>query len=481
MPGLKPIRALIAVSDASARRTLTSYFRARGDEPEVTRAAGAMEALAALCGRREPGVECPSLLVVEIRGSEKELTEIRREFPGMPLIAVAPASADLAFRLAKIGAVEMLGLPLNEADVRNRLDDALSAIAATAASEQGYLPEGGDPELPELPRLFSSSPRMAEIRETIDKVATTSATVLIRGESGVGKDIVARAIFARSERNLKPFVKVNCAAIPNELLESELFGFEAGAFTGAQRAKPGKFELANHGTLFLDEIAEMHPGLQAKLLHVLQDGEFARLGAKRDTAVDVRVLCATNKILEQRVAEGLFREDLFYRVNVVTVHIPPLRERRDEIPVLLRFFIEKYSGVYRRAVKPFSEETMQLLLAYSWPGNIRELENLCKRYVIVGNSTQIVREIASRTPVPVEREMAAGRGDGKGATMLPELSLLEIGRRAAWAAEREAIRSALEATRWNRKEAAKRLHVSYKALLNKLHTMETEDGPQSGT
>jgi transcriptional regulator with PAS, ATPase and Fis domain len=284
-----------------------------------------------------------------------------------------------------------------------------------------------------------------------------------------------------SHRRDKPFVKVNCAAIPNDLLESELFGYEAGAFTGAQRSKPGKFELANGGTLFLDEIGEMHPALQAKLLHVLQDGEFARLGAKRDTAVDVRVLCATNKLLEQRVTEGLFREDLFYRINVVTVHIPPLRERRNEISMFIHHFIEKYSGVYERGVAPFDKETMQALIHYPWPGNIRELENLCKRYVIVGDCTQIVRELSLHAV-----EYSSPANETKGSTsptiefpLSREPSLLEIGRQAAWQAERQAIREMLIETRWNRREAARRLRVSYKALLNKIKLIEDEDSGQN--
>ena len=324
-----------------------------------------------------------------------------------------------------------------------------------------------------FPAMFGTHPRMAEIRDTIAKVATTSATVLIRGESGVGKELVARMIYTSSPRATKPFVKVNCAAIPHDLLESELFGYEPGAFTGAIRSKPGKFELADTGTLFLDEIAEMHPALQAKLLQVLQDGEFSRLGAKRDVAVDVRVLCATNKLLEQRVAEGLFREDLFYRINVVTVHIPPLRERRDEIPVLTEFFLQKYALLYGRELVPFSAAVQEEMQQYAWPGNIRELENLCKRYVIVGGETQILREFSSRAGKAVGGGGAAVKAPLRDGTGRP--SLLEIGRQAAWQAEREAIQQMLLLTRWNRREAARRLQVSYKALLNKIKLMEAED------
>jgi transcriptional regulator with GAF, ATPase, and Fis domain len=311
--------------------------------------------------------------------------------------------------------------------------------------------------------------------------------VVIRGESGVGKEIAARMIFQRSERRDRPFVKVNCAAIPHELLESELFGYEAGAFTGAYRAKPGKFEQADGGTLFLDEIAEMHPALQAKLLHVLQDGEFARLGSKKNTSVDVRILCATNRQLERQVAEGLFREDLMYRINVVTVDIPPLRERREEIPALIRYFLQKYSVVYQRQAAPFDGWALEAIANHHWPGNIRELENFCKRYVIVGDAASLVRALQPRRTAQgsAEAEENGQLGDPTPVVKFPRPapagpSLLEIGRQAAWQAEREAIENMLMATRWNRREAARRLNVSYKALLNKIKQLEVDDLGRSG-
>jgi DNA-binding NtrC family response regulator len=353
----------------------------------------------------------------------------------------------------------------------------MHAQPATATLQQApaiAVPRGMAP-------LTGANPRMEEIRSLVAKVAATDATALIRGESGVGKEIIARMVYESSLRAGKPFVKVNCAAIPNDLLESELFGYEAGAFTGATRPKPGKFELAHTGTLFLDEIGEMHPMLQAKLLHVLQDGQFARLGAKHDISVDVRLICATNKPLEQRVAEGLFREDLYYRINVVTITVPPLRERLDEIPLLTRFFLDKYAAEYRRPQRYFSNDVQRQMLLYHWPGNVRELENLCKRFVIVGGETQILRELSQHNP-----QMAAARpahasatapGRRRAQTSAGEPSLLEIGRRAAWQAERQAILQMLELTRWNRKEAARRLQVSYKALLNKLKQMESEGAP----
>ena len=336
---------------------------------------------------------------------------------------------------------------------------------------------------------------MEEVKNTIEQVADTTATVLIRGESGTGKEVVARMVYAQSGRNDKPFVKVNCAAIPHELLESELFGYEPGAFTGANRQKLGKFDLANAGTLFLDEVSEMHPALQAKLLHVLQDGEFSRLGGKRDISVDVRVLAATNKPLENAVQDGTFREDLFYRLNVITIHIPPLRERREEIPVFLDYFLRKYSEFYGKQPTHFTEYAITRMSEYSWPGNIRELENLVKRYVIVGNEAQIIRELSTHKPimsslggVSSPYEKAADRPPSSVNAPAPEKSngidadspsLLEIGRRAAMMAEREAIERVLNQTRWNRRQAAKILKVSYKALLNKLKIIEEQNASKS--
>src|SRR5829696_1818098 len=242
--------------------------------------------------------------------------------------------------------------------------------------------------------LLARNEKMREVLDLVDRVADTDVTVLIRGESGTGKELVARAIHGSSPRRDKPFVKVNCAALPSELLESELFGFERGAFTGAIQHKPGKFEFANHGTMFLDEISEMQPPLQSKLLQVLQDGEFARLGGRNDVRVDVRIVAATNRDLELAVADGQFREDLFYRLNVVCFTLPPLRQRRDEIPELAHLFLTQYCEHYNKPPQTFASHTMRLFAEYDWPGNVRELENLIKRAVILGSDESIRRELA---------------------------------------------------------------------------------------
>jgi len=428
----------------------------------------------------DPALVLLDVAMTGISGIET-LERIKQIKPEVAVIMLsAQNNPDLIFKASKLGADDYLSKPFEpkELDLRiaKVLDKQRLLNEVTQLREQVRRQS-------DFSMLFGTSPKMEEVKNTIEQVADTNVTVLVRGESGTGKEVVARMIYGNSTRREKPFVKVNCAAIPSELLESELFGYEPGAFTGANRQKLGKFEQANYGTIFLDEISEMHPALQAKLLHVLQDGEFARLGGKRDIAVDVRVLAATNKPLEKAVEEGLFREDLFYRLNVVTIHIPPLRERREEIPVFLEFFLRKYSEYYGKQPPPFSDYAVSRIMEYAWPGNIRELENLVKRYVIVGNESQIIRELSTHKPIVsstatprLEVADAAGAGvpaflDG-GNHELEMPSLLEIGRRAAMQAEREAIERVLAQTRWNRRQAAKILRISYKALLNKLKAME---------
>src|SRR5437899_4088625 len=307
--------------------------------------------------------------------------------------------------------------------------------------------------------LLDGSPQMRAVRTVIESVADTDATVLIRGESGVGKDLVARAIHSASGRGHGPFVKVNCAAIPPGLLESELFGHEKGAFTGAHRRKPGQFEYANRGTIYLDEIAELPLALQAKLLHVLQDFRFSRLGGHGLIDIDTRVIAATNQNLEAAMARGEFRGDLYYRLNVVEIRVPPLRERRGEIPTLAAWFLAKFNAQYGRA-KQLSPETMTLLTEYSWSGNVRELENVIRRLVVLTDGEQTVEALAARGPTgpaPVPHPSPAVTASRR-----------DIARRGARAAERKALAEVLERVRWNRAEASRILKVSYKTLLNKI-------------
>jgi two-component system, NtrC family, response regulator AtoC len=346
-----------------------------------------------------------------------------------------------------------------------------------------------------LAALLGRNEQMREVRQLIERVADTDCTVLIAGESGTGKGLVARDIHAASPRRDRPFVKVNCAALPSELLESELFGCERGAFTGAVQARPGKFEFAHQGTMFLDEISELTLALQSKLLQVLQDGEFARLGGRDDVHVDVRVVAATHQDLERAVCERTFREDLFFRLNVVCITLPPLRQRRDEIPLLTDIFLQQYAEHYNKSRLSVSAHTLQILVDYDWPGNVRELENVVKRMVILGADAEVAQDltdmmagrkgkvgpIAALEPRPASHEMAAApvRAPVPVPTAPPAAtpdlsrapnsgSLKEIARNAAREAEREIIYRTLQQTRWNRREAADLLGVSYKALLYKI-------------
>jgi two-component system response regulator AtoC len=318
--------------------------------------------------------------------------------------------------------------------------------------------------------FLAASPQMLKIRQQILQIAPVDVPIFISGESGVGKEVVARMVHLRSKRQHQPFIKVNCAALPGELLESELFGFEQGAFTGAVRAKPGKFELANKGTIFLDEIAEMSPHLQAKLLHVLQDGQYSRLGARAVVNVDVRVLAATNMDVKEAMKTGRFREDLYYRLNVLSLHIPPLRERITEIPLLFRHFLVKYSEKYQKQAPDPSKSLLEAAARYPWPGNLRELENFVKRYVILEDDEGSFRELLEMTGqhqrMPVQEEAAPPKEQG----------LKALVRGLKDEAEMEAIAGALEKTNWCRKDAARMLGISYKALLYKMRQFNLDSG-----
>jgi len=416
----------------------------------------------------------PSLVLINLPGTVieprfiRELSRQRRPIliladPELPSAPVRPKNG----YNGKNGRIRVLTRPVEEADLhaalRSALDGAHGGSGTRRASRESrpaahYLAE-------HVPLLIHS-PATRAIIEVIDQVADTNATVLIRGESGVGKDLVARAVHAASPRREQPFVKVNCAALPAELLESELFGHEKGAFTGAYRRKLGKFEFANTGSLFLDEIGELPLALQAKLLHVLQDHEFSRVGGRDVIRVDTRVLASTNRNLEAALTTGQFREDLYYRLNVVEIHVPPLRERREEIPGLVAYFLEKFQRQYRRAVR-LSADIIRCFTEYAWPGNVRELENTIRRLVVLGNVRQIHEEILARLQA---NHVQSAKLTGTDEPPAPEASmgLREIARRAAREAERRAIKEVLDRVHWNRTAAARLLMISYKTLLSKI-------------
>jgi DNA-binding NtrC family response regulator len=371
----------------------------------------------------------------------------------------------------RLGAVDFLNKPFEEEELELALDKALEK---KSLERQRDLLNGTTHRYGA--NVVWASPPMQEIRAVLEQVADTDVTVLVQGESGVGKEIVARTLHDLSNRSEKPFVKVNCAALPEDLLESELFGYEKGAFTGAARRKTGKFEHANKGSIFLDEIGEMSPSLQAKLLQVLQDHEFTRLGGNSEVKVDLRVVCATNRKLDEMVAEGGFRADLYFRLNVVNVTIPPLRERREEIPALVESFLRRYAPLYRKPTPLISDRLMSAIQREEFPGNVRELENMIKRVIVFESEESVLNELLERQHGRSDAYSALGEFIEHSQRTAGEMPLREVGRRAAQEAERETIGRILQHTDWNRKRAASMLGISYKTLLQKIRGCGLEPG-----
>ena len=406
----------------------------------------------------------PAAIFFEVAGSaESQLQSLRKlikKLSPIPVIVVSISSEVASIvQAVNLGAEDYLVSPPDDTELEQLITRALTRLLNGHVNKK-------ESSLP----FLAASPAMRSLKETATRLADSDVTVLITGESGSGKEVVARHIHQCSRRSGKPFVKVNCAALPEELLESELFGYEPGAFTGAVSRKLGKFEVANHGMIFLDEISQMSTRLQAKLLQVLQDKQFDRLGGTNVITVDVQVLAATNEDLVEEVEAGRFREDLYFRLKVIDLHVPALRERREEIPLLIEYFLERFAGQYLKPVPELSDQLLGLLFNHRWPGNVRELENIIKRIVILGDETSVIRDILSKR----------GQQD---ITVLPEvinkpqeadfeardrLGLKEVGQRAARAAEREAILRMLRRTHWNRRKASTLLEVSYKTLLTKM-------------
>jgi DNA-binding NtrC family response regulator len=518
-----PARLALVDDDQQFVEYLETLLRSRGYE--VQSFTSGTELLQTMHSDAPPDVV---LLDVSMPGMDglETLKAVRVAHPHVQVIMLsgrnAPSTIVDAMRQGALDYVvkpddpDGLGEAALEATIRNAVEKTvLSSEVARLRTQVGENPEGT--------AFWGPGSAMRHVMAMVERVADSEISVLLRGESGVGKEVIARELHKRSGRRLKPFVKVNAAALPAELLESELFGHERGAFTGAQTARIGKFEFANHGTLMLDEIGEMPAGLQAKLLHVLQDNEFTKLGSNRPVQVDVRIIAATNRDLDAMLRAGTFREDLYYRLQVIELHVPPLRERREEIPQLIEFFLVKYSERYGRPLKRPSEPLRETLLNYQWPGNVRELENVVKRFVILQDEALVLAElkraranaettISGRTgagippppsataayaapppapPAPVSGTPAAAAAPSApvaaaagapAAVAEPEseddvpeppppagpVSLPELAREAAMRAERAAIQQALDRFRWNRRKAADYLGVSYKTLLNKM-------------
>jgi len=363
----------------------------------------------------------------------------------------------------KLGAADYVTKPFYKADLDAVLQRCLrDAQVGTAGHAVASLSDGQEHLEPLESDLFflAASPAMKQIRAHAALVAKVDVPVLLLGESGVGKEVVARLIHKLSPRSHKALVKVNCAALPADLLESELFGYEPGAFTGAVRSKPGKFELSNKGTILLDEIGEMSSSLQAKLLHVLQDGQFSRLGSRADVTADFRVLAATNVQIQEAIANRTFREDLYYRLNAFTINIPPLRERREEIPLLVKHFMNQFSEKYAQPAMGYSERLINACMKYHWPGNLREMGNFVKRYMVLQDESLAVAELESKE--------GADSAAVEGLRADSDQGLKSLVRSLKDKTELRAIQDALIATHWNRKLAAARLNISYKALLYKM-------------
>jgi two-component system response regulator AtoC len=458
---------ILAVDDAEGIRTyLKNLLGLRGYD--VMLAEDGARALEILSGGAQPELILLDVMMPGMDGLET-LRRIKEQQPDVPVIMLSVVGkASTIVEAMGLGAADYLNKPFEEEELEIAIRKVLETQSLRGENQQLRERLRAHEQQSQGSYLWISD-KMIRIRDLIQQVADADVTVLVHGESGSGKEVIARTVHQFSERVDGPFVKVNCAALPEELLESELFGYERGAFTGASGRKAGKFELANHGTIFMDEIGEMSPPLQAKLLQVLQDGEFCPLGGQRDVRVDVRVVAATNRNLEDMVAKGSFREDLYYRLNVVNVWVPPLRERPEEIPILIEHFLAEFSLKYKRPHWAISEKLMQGLLHYAWPGNVRELENIVKRIVVLQSEDMIAQEVLSapsrseEAPSPTTQSIVEEFEASDGS-----ISLRDIGRRAARDAEREALRRVLYQTNWNRKKAARILEVSYKTLLQKI-------------
>jgi two-component system response regulator AtoC len=474
----------------------------QGEAPDVVLLDVMMPGLDGLATLKNLKASRPEAQVIMLSGRNQVSTIVEAVRLGAADYVVKPDDPEGLGEIA-------LDVAIKNAIEKNRLVSELTDLRERLADDEGRA-------------VWGNSEKMRNISTVTEQVADSDVTVLIRGESGVGKELVTRAIHQRSNRRNRPFVKVNCAALPADLLESELFGHERGAFTGAATTRIGKFEQAHGGTLMLDEIGEMKPALQAKLLHVLQDAEFTKLGSNKRIEVDVRVVAATNRDLEKMMLSGDFREDLYYRLKVIELTVPSLRERKEEIATLTDFFIARYSRKYNRPVHILSDELRQLFLQYDWPGNIRELENMIKRLVVLQDEQLVVQEIQANlqkasatavaqavaaqaalraaaqlaapqavlvgaavgsgtaplpyplgipslpTPATFMPDAAPGSTDAPPATVEEGGSLAAVAKAAAMKAERTAIEHTLRQVHWNRRKAAQILGVSYKTLLNKI-------------
>jgi two-component system response regulator AtoC len=469
---------LIADDESNLRKVLCALLARDGHE-----AVAVPDGEAALEMVTTGGID---ILITDLRMPGMDglalLRAVKGMDPGLPVIVItAHGSVDTAVSAMKEGAFDYITKPFD----RDELKLAVRKAAAVRDVNQSRLIDSGDSQ--GRYQIIGQSPRMQDVYAIIEKVAATPSTVLITGESGTGKELVATALHENSLRKQKPFIKVNCAAIPKDLMESEFFGYERGAFTGAVSSKPGRFELADGGSLFLDEIAEIPPAMQVKLLRALQEAEFERVGGIRSIKVDVRVIAATNRDLQREIADGNFREDLFYRLNVVPISLPALRDRKEDIPLLVDAFIGKYNKRLSKSVKGITDEARAWLAAYAWPGNIRELENVIERTLLFAEGDLIdVKDL----PEDLRHPEAKGASLGPRALRSEPLPVMESGsaslkdivKQATAEIERDLIVKALEETGGNVTRAAALLDISRKGLQNKMKEFglrESENKPEN--
>jgi DNA-binding NtrC family response regulator len=451
---------LIVDDEPTMLRYLRTLLEVEGYRVET--ATHGQEALQRLQQQPTPDLLLLDVLMPVLDGLQT-LEQVRSLLPNLKVVMLSCVSdTRKVVQAIRLGAQDYLTKPFQKADLDALIDQCLGG----GQSEHPQHVQGDIEDLGNDVFFVAVSPAMRKIRSQAKLVANVDIPVLMLGESGTGKEVVSRLIHKYSPRAHRTFLKVNCAAVPGDLLESELFGYEPGAFTGATHSKPGKFELCNKGTILLDEIGEMPPMLQAKLLHVLQDQQFSRLGSRNMIKVDVRILAATNIDIPRAIADKKLREDLYYRLNGFTITLPPLRERREEIGILLRHFVSQIAESYGRQSMTISPKLLEACERYHWPGNLRELGNFVKRFLILGDEEMAIQELQ------------VGVGTAMGSTALPsaanEGGLKGLVRGVKDEAEIEAITKALEQTNWNRKKAATLLKISYKALLYKIRQYDIQ-------
>jgi two-component system response regulator AtoC len=480
-PEAKTKCVLIADDEINMRRVLEAILRREGYD--VITAANGLEALAGMSRNVHTVITDLKMPGLDGMGLLKRLSS---DYPDVPVVMItAHGSVENAVEAVKLGAFDYLEKPFEQEQIRQIVTKAMNTYALARRDASPEAPAG-----PGRFRLVGQSAAIRQIFVAVEKVADTPSTVLITGESGTGKELIARALHEHSSRHAGPFIKINCAAIPKTLMESELFGYDKGAFTGAVGAKPGRFELAHGGTLFLDEIGEIPVDMQVKLLRVLQESEFERVGGIKTIKVDVRLVTATNRDLAQEIANGGFREDLYYRLNVVPIHIPPLRERREDVPLLVSHFIAKFNERLKKQITGIQAEAVQRLIAYNWPGNIRELENLMERTILFSEGPEIrlddlPPELIQLVPVAaapppgdeVLRTPAAGHPalPTVAAAATSSSSLKEAVRAETERVERELIQRALDETGGNVTQAARKLKISRKSLQTKMKEFGLRD------